>query len=139
MLRVTWNILTGWWQALSPPKSDGSHILPILICKASDNYNNMRADLVRGRPFVAVLTHANILLTHSHQASDHAEHDMVRLIDHINVIINIGSGTALSMLLCQPMLLRELTTPLRVSCEQCSMYGRFSILQACSVKIPRHA
>ena len=59
------------------PKGDGSHVLPILICKASDNYNNMRADLVKGRPFVAVLTHANFLLTHGHHGADHFEHDMV--------------------------------------------------------------
>ncbi|KAK9828187.1 hypothetical protein WJX74_002331 [Apatococcus lobatus] len=61
------------------PKSDGSHVLPILICKASDNYNNMRADLVKGRPFVAVLTHANFLLTHGHHDSDHIEHDMTKI------------------------------------------------------------
>ena len=41
---------------------DGSYVLPILVGKATDNYNNLRADLVKGRPFVAVLTHADSLV-----------------------------------------------------------------------------
>ncbi len=61
---------------LEPGDQDGSYVLPILVSKASEGIAGMRTDLVKGRDFVMVLTHAN----HLRNDQNKTQHDVVRLM-----------------------------------------------------------
>ena len=43
------------------PGGNGSTLFPIVVCQASASFSVNQLDLVRDRPYVAVITHAELL------------------------------------------------------------------------------